>query len=120
MNRKEFGRLGEDTAADYLVKEGYTIAARNYRCRLGELDIVAKKGRETVFVEVKTRSSLDFGMPSEAVGRDKRRHLRNTAAQYMVSHDGGGDCTFRIDIIEVLINGEGKFIRHIVNAVQES
>ena len=67
------GRYGEQCAADHLAAAGLEILARNWRCRAGELDIVARDGSQLVFVEVKTRSSLAFGTPAEAVDRRSRR-----------------------------------------------
>lgn len=84
MNQRQtFGRLGEDFAAKVLASEGYNIIERNYTCRDGEIDIVAEKGDELFFVEVKTRRNNVFGDPCEAVNRKKQMHLRKAASRYL-------------------------------------
>lgn len=89
MNRSELGRLGEDFAAGLLQAEGYRILERNFRCNLGEVDIIAEKDGEIAFVEVKTRRSVRFGYPSEAVTREKQRRIRRSAEYYMQNHVNG-------------------------------
>ncbi|EAX48690.1 protein of unknown function UPF0102 [Thermosinus carboxydivorans Nor1] len=69
------GKMGENAAADYLARNGYKILMRNYRCRIGEIDIVAERQGTIVFVEVKTRSSEKFGFPAEAVNYRKQQKL---------------------------------------------
>ena len=74
MNQKQIeGRIGEDAAAYYLYNKGYMIICRNFRCIQGEIDIVAKDGKELVFVEVKTRTSIKYGEAREAVRRRKTK-----------------------------------------------
>ena len=65
--KKEFGNTGEDIATEYLEKQGYIILERNFYCKQGEIDIIAKDKNEVVFVEVKSRSDVGYGLPSEAV-----------------------------------------------------
>lgn len=77
------GRFGEQVAADRLRAAGLTIVARNWRCRDGELDIVAREGACLVFVEVKTRSSRAFGDPAEAVGPTKAARIRRLALRWI-------------------------------------
>ena len=74
------GRAGEDLAVAWYQAQGYEVVARNWRCREGELDVVARRGRLHVFCEVKSRSSDAFGVPAEAVGPAKRARLRRLAA----------------------------------------
>lgn len=84
MNQKQsLGRRGEDIAARYYEQRGFTIRARNWRCKAGEIDIVAVKGRCIYIIEVKTRTSLLFGQPEEAITQPKRKRLRACAALYM-------------------------------------
>lgn len=77
------GRFGEQVAADRLRESGLAIVARNWRCREGELDIVARDGSCLVFVEVKTRSSRAFGDPAEAIGTVKAARIRRLALRWI-------------------------------------
>jgi putative endonuclease len=81
--RKDKGDRGEDRAAAFLRKEGYRILERNYRCPLGEMDIIAREGKTIVFVEVKTRSSDRFGSPQAAIGPQKQRRMTAIALCYL-------------------------------------
>ena len=82
-DRKRLGTDGEDLAADFLRENGYEILERNFMYRRGEIDIIADDGGTIVFVEVKTRSSEDFGLPEEAIGRRKQRQLSKLALAYL-------------------------------------
>ena len=84
-DRGALGRAGEDLAAAWYEARGYEVLARNWRCRAGELDIVARRDRLHVFCEVKSRSSSAFGMPAEAVGPAKRARLRRLAALWFAA-----------------------------------
>ena len=81
--RKALGASGEDQVAAWYEANGYVIEARNWRCRQGELDLVARRGRMIVFCEVKTRSSSAFGAPVEAVTRTKQARLRVLASRWL-------------------------------------
>lgn len=83
MNNKEIGNYGEDLACEVLHRQGYKILFRNYRCRYGEIDIIACKDREILFVEVKTRLSKGFGRGREAVNLAKRQRIKNAAAYFL-------------------------------------
>lgn len=108
------GARGEDIAEKYLKKKSYRIIERNYRCRLGEIDIIALDGRSLVFIEVKTRRNQNYGRPCEAVNAVKIGHIIRTAACYTAhSHLGYED--IRIDVIEILMQGEKPYIHHIKN-----
>ncbi|MBE6037480.1 MAG: YraN family protein [Clostridiales bacterium] len=109
------GKRGEDLAADYLQRKGYRILARNFRCRRGELDIVAEKGGVLVFAEVKTRRSLAFGLPGEAVTPKKQIHLLQGAAYYCRTQGIRG-MPLRMDVVEVLFLEEKPYLHHIENA----
>ncbi|MGN0733953.1 MAG: YraN family protein [Emergencia sp.] len=102
-NRIMLGRLGESFAEDYLIHCGYIIAAKNYRCRYGEIDLVACKGGVLYFVEVKTRRSMVFGTPAEAVNTEKRMHMRRTAACFLEENDYRG-YSVEFKVIEIIIN----------------
>jgi putative endonuclease len=88
-DRGALGRAGEDLAAAWYEACGYEVVARNWRCRAGELDIVARRDRLHVFCEVKSRSSAAFGVPAEAVGRAKRARLRRLAALWFAAQTPG-------------------------------
>jgi putative endonuclease len=100
------GRRGEELAAAFLVGEGYTILDRNWRCSQGEIDVVAFDGTETVFAEVKTRSSVAFGHPLEAITTLKLARLRRLAAAWCAAHPGDHD-RIRIDAIAVIAPRHG-------------
>lgn len=99
MNPASIGRLGEDAAAAYLQKQGYTLVERNYHTRQGEIDIIAYDGGCLCFVEVKTRKNADFGLASEAVNFHKREKLIGAARHYLAYHTIDAD--IRFDIVEV-------------------
>ncbi|MDT4926850.1 MAG: putative endonuclease [Pseudonocardiales bacterium] len=115
------GRFGEQVAAEHLESAGLRVIARNWRCRAGELDIIARDGSELVFVEVKTRSSLTFGEPAEAVDWAKAARIRRLALQWMASDRDTGGGTYwtsvRFDVICVLRRGSGTpDVQHLTGA----
>ncbi len=91
QGRRALGRAGEDLAAAWYEAQGYEVVARNWRCREGELDVVARRGRLHIFCEVKSRSSDAFGVPAEAVGPAKRARLRRLAALWFAGQPAGRD-----------------------------
>ena len=103
--RKDKGDRGEDRAAAFLRKEGYRILERNYRCPLGEMDIIAREGKTIVFVEVKTRSSDRFGSPQAAIGPQKQRRMTAIALCYLKGQGLLG-APARFDVAAVSL-GEG-------------
>jgi Predicted endonuclease distantly related to archaeal Holliday junction resolvase len=103
MNKKEFGDFGEDMAAEYLVRQNCRIVTRNFRCRTGELDIVAQKDNELIICEVKTRASEAYGYPAEFVGTAKQLRIRSAAKYYIMTNRLEG-MRVRFDVIEVYIN----------------
>lgn len=110
--KKELGNIGEQIAVEHLEKHNYKILKRNFYCKQGEIDIIAKDNKEIVFIEVKTRSSLDFGQPSEAVNMIKQKHMYRTA-KYFLYKNKMLDNFIRFDVVEVLIKN-GKFnVNHI-------
>jgi putative endonuclease len=114
------GRYGERVAAHHLEAAGLTIVARNWRCREGELDIVARDGADLVFVEVKTRSSRAFGSPAEAVDRVKSARIRQLALRWIAAQRQNGQPEFwtnlRFDVISVLRGRSGVEIAHVRGA----
>lgn len=108
------GIIGENKAADYITSKGYRIISRNYRCKIGEIDIIAIKDHILVFIEVKTRSSNRYGYPYEAVNWKKQNKIIKTSMVYM-REKRLLDYQMRYDIIEIYLKGEGR-INHIENA----
>lgn len=123
MTRKsnqEKGQQGELLAADLLLRLGYTVVERNWRCASGEADLVMKDGDELVFVEVKLRTSQNFGTPEEAVTTRKQARLLQIGLSYLDSHNLTDDVSWRIDVvaIELLPNGGVSRINHYKDAVR--
>jgi len=118
INRQELGRLGEHLARDTLKRKGYRILETNFRCRRGEIDIVAQQKDCLVFVEVRTKSNLNFGSPEESITEKKKKRLVSSALTYMATHQDIPDL-WRIDVVAIEINLEGKpeRIEIIENAV---
>jgi putative endonuclease len=120
MKRRDIGILGEKLARDFLGKNGYHILETNYRCPEGEIDIVARHEDTLVFVEVRTKSSRQFGSPEESITPAKRRRLRAVASHYQQSHNNLPP-SWRIDVIAIQLdrNKQVSRIELIENAVGE-
>jgi|SRR5215469_12321371 len=114
MNAKDvLGQHGEQLAASFLAEAGLTVVDRNWRCKEGEIDIVAVDGRTLVICEVKTRSGVRFGTPIEAITRQKAFRLRKLAVLWVRAHGLIFD-QIRIDIVGVLRGPSGEFtIEHV-------
>lgn len=114
------GRFGEDLAAEHLCRQGFTLLDRNWRCDQGELDIVARDRRTVVFVEVKTRSSVAFGDPAEAVTPVKAARIHRLALRWLTEHRdalGPGAAPLRFDVVAVVRRGpQGLQLRHLRGA----
>ena len=108
--------MGEDEATKKLLELGYEILQRNYKNKIGEIDIVAKDGNVWCFVEVKTKSGTGYGSPEEMVGKRKQRKIINTARFYLLEHKLK-NINWRIDVVAVDIKTAD--IRVIKNAVEE-
>ena len=112
--RRSLGRWGEDLAFDFLKIRGMKILERNYRCPTGEIDIIARSGRQIVFVEVKTRQSEMFGTPQEAVNQRKQRQIIRVAQWYLEKNPL--NLQPRFDVLAIR-TGDGKpILEHIPNA----
>ena len=111
------GRYGEDLAARHLIAEGYIVLARNWRCTAGEIDIVARDGDSLVVVEVKTRSSLGYGTPFEAVTERKLHRLERLGLQWM-RDTGTRSRTMRVDVISILRPRTGRTVIEHVRGVR--
>ena len=115
--RQAVGALGEKLAAGFLRKRGYHIIETNYRCPAGEIDIIARQGETLVFIEVRTKSSQEFGSPEESITSAKKARLRALAAHYGQTHDNLP--SQRIDVVSVELDKKGRVsrIEIIENAV---
>ncbi len=100
MKKQESGKLGEQLACSELKKKGYRIIETNYRCRQGEIDIVAHQKNSLVFIEVRTRTGNAYGSPEESITALKKQHLISTAMEYLNSHHGLPE-NWRIDFVAV-------------------
>ena len=112
---KRVGERGEEESARHLESRGYAVLARNYRTAYGEIDCVAQIEDTIVFVEVKTRRSLRFGTPLEAVTEDKRRRICLSAALYL-QENGLMDAPCRFDVMAVRLTGTEASVRHYPSA----
>ncbi|MFO7712764.1 MAG: YraN family protein [Dehalococcoidia bacterium] len=120
MDRQEVGKLGEQIAHRYLKKRGYRIREKGFRCRHGEIDIIAQKKDCIVFVEVRARTGLDFGTPEESLTRAKKRRLIASALTYTSTHQDL-PAQWRIDVVAIELDDQGKTTRIelIENAVEQ-
>lgn len=109
LSNNRTGAFGEQSTVEYLIADGYEILDRNWRIREGEVDIVALSPQGTFcFVEVKTRTSVAFGHPFEAINRDKAHRMQRLALAWLATHGCLG-CDYRIDVSAVLIAPDGNF-----------
>ena len=117
--RKQLGDVGEEIAARELVRRGYTVRERNWRCPEGELDIIAEQGESLVFVEVRARRGDRFGTPEESITPAKRAHLI-AAAQAYLQAQSLQDRDWRIDVVAVAMSDRGQLQRVdvIENAIE--
>lgn len=116
-DRRGLGRHGEELAARLLVEKGYQIVARNWRCRAGEIDLVARNGDDLAFVEVRTRRGKAYGSPEESITLAKQARLAALAQEYVQAEAWAGN--WRIDVIAVEMDARGRLLRidHYDNAV---
>lgn len=111
----KLGTWGEQVAAKYLQAHGYSILEQNFSCRKGELDLIACDGETIVFVEVKTRRSLIYGLPCQSITEQKKQHILQ-AIKYFVMVRGLENRELRIDVIEILVKDKSAYVHHIKNA----
>jgi putative endonuclease len=118
--RQGLGRTGERLAAEALLSKGYSILERNFRCRQGEIDLVAEDEQDIIFVEVKARRGISFGLPEDALTLRKRRKLAEVASYYLDLHTCS-DRSWRIDVVAVQFSSSGKLeeIRIYKHAVSD-
>ena len=116
MNAK--GKLGEDCAANFLIERGYSILERNFRIRSAEIDIIAQIDNMIAFVEVKARSNIRHGLPSEAVNLRKQKKIIEAASVFL-QNEKFSDYACRFDVIEVYLRGDFiEEVNHIENAFE--
>ncbi|KAA8784611.1 putative endonuclease [Paenibacillus sp. 4624] len=118
LTRQQKGKIGEEEACRWLKEQDYCILQRNWRCRSGEVDIIAAREELLIFVEVRSRSSHSgFGTPQESVDQRKMQQVRSTAAVYM-QMTGEHTRQIRFDVIAVMMNHDGEIlsINHLENA----
>jgi putative endonuclease len=113
MNNRQVGAIGEDIARNYLVENEFIILEQNYRNKIGEIDLIAKKEDEIIFIEVKSRKNLNYGYPSEAVNMKKQLKILNTSKIYILANRLNNS-RLRYDVIEVYLRDNN--INHIENA----
>lgn len=101
-NKRSVGSLYEEAAINHLKDKGYSIVAKNYRCRIGEIDIIARENGYLVFIEVKYRSSLNKGYPHEAISSHKMKKIINIAQYYMLTNNISYDSPCRFDVVTIL------------------
>ena len=110
------GEIGEKIANKYLVENGFQIIKKNFRCKQGEIDIIAKDKNEIVFVEVKTRTNSNYGAPIDAVTYLKRKHMLKTIKYYLFLNKLENNF-IRIDVIEIYNKNNKYFVHHIKNVI---
>jgi len=112
------GKIGEQIAARELQKRGYQIIGQNFRTRFGEIDLIARDGDILIFVEVKARKGIGFGLPQEAVGFKKQNKIIRGALQY-IRDNRLGEISWRIDVVSIILDYKGnlKSFDLIKNAV---
>ena len=113
--KKELGKKGEDLALRYLKKNGYHVYERNYVCKMGEVDIIAKEKDTLAFIEVKTRTSTAFGPPQLAVNAAKQMQLSKVAL-YFLKEKGIEDVKARFDVVAIILGPGGPEIELIRDA----
>ncbi|WP_099190426.1 YraN family protein [Tepidibacter mesophilus] len=113
MNNKEKGSLGEKIACNYLIKNNFHILEKNYRTKIGEIDLIAFKDNKLSFIEVKSRNTMNYGYPREAVNYKKQKKIIYTAKQYIM-YKNIKNIDIAFDVIEVYLRDNN--INHIENA----
>lgn len=117
--RKKLGKIGEEIASGFLQKKGYKILEKNYKRPWGEIDIIAKKGKDIAFFEVKTLKSGDF-LPEESIRFQKRKNLIRAAKLYLLEKNYSPEQSWQIDVIAIEFSKNGEFqVRHTKKAIFE-
>lgn len=106
MRTIETGKIGEEEAVKFLKKNKYKIVERNFRTKFGEIDIIAKKGKKVVFIEVKTRKTISFGYPEEAVDERKLNKIKKVALYYIQKNKIKSPV--KVEVLSILIKDDRK------------
>jgi putative endonuclease len=118
-HRRAVGKAGEEAAVQYLLQQGYRILERNYRCRVGEIDLIARDGKTLAFIEVKTRRSQRFGPAASAVTWAKQRHLIKASQVYLMQTRKLNELC-RFDVVTIEMDAHRLHIELIKDAFQSS
>ncbi len=113
-SEQHLGKKGEEIAMEFLRKKGYSLLHSNYRIGRAEIDIIAESTNATVFIEVKTRSSLEYGYPESFVSKKQERMLIDAAEEYTFKNAPAK--AIRFDIIAIIVNKNGTEIEHFEDA----
>jgi putative endonuclease len=105
LYQKNLGKIGEDLAVDFLKSHSFSILEKNFHSKLGEIDIIAEKGHCLYFIEVKTRSNVNYGKPFESVNRGKIYHIKKAAQYYLLKNKFEG-YKLKISVFSILIEGK--------------
>ena len=120
ITNKELGAIGENLAKKMFEEKGFRVIHQNYRCKIGEIDLICTCGKLLVFCEVKCRNSIAFGIPAEAVDAKKIRHIRRVASWYLSQKMNINrlyrDFDMRFDVVEIIYVNEEYEIVHIEDA----
>jgi putative endonuclease len=117
MEKKQLGKKGEEVALRFLKKRGYRLIEKNYVCKMGEMDIIAREKDTLTFIEVKTRTSMMFGPPQLAVNASKQRQLSKVALYYL-KEKRLEDVKARFDVVAILLEKKGEQIELIKDAFE--
>ena len=117
MTKHSIGMQGQEAARQFLAGKGFEILNENYRLRSSEIDIIAKDGEYTVFVEVKFRKGLSHGLPRESVGRAKQKKIIKAAMHYIQASEET-EQDYRFDVVEILESDGKLYANHIKNAFE--
>jgi putative endonuclease len=117
---RRFGDFGERVAASHLESKGYVILERNWATREGEIDLIASRGSDLVFVEVRSRQGRNFGTSEESITGRKANHVRAAVAAYVQQHPDAPP-NHRIDVVALELDAKGRVMRveQIVNAIED-
>jgi putative endonuclease len=118
MNERQIlGRTGEELALKYLLQLDYTLVCRNYRLRSGEIDLIMQDSATLVFIEVRSKTSTDFGTPLETIDFAKRRQIEKTARQFLARRRISDEIRCRFDVVGIVFRpGQTPQIEHIIDA----